>query len=289
MKKSQKRKLKKTPGQLVLYMIAFIIMLFFSLTYIYAIIWGFISGLNTNDGLVLEPFKIPEKLMFYNYVEIFSKFVVAKTNFAGMFVNSLWLTLGGAFLEIACASGLGYITSKYKFKGAALIHFIAIIIMLIPIYGSMPARYRLVYQLSLNDSPLYLITYTSGLGFQYLMMYSFFKSISWTYAEAGYMDGANDFIIYFKIMLPQALGALSSLFVIQCIGIWNDYTNPLLYLKQLPTLATGLYLFNNEATSSARLELLMAGTMVSIIPILILFAVFNKKLLNETVAGGIKG
>ena len=283
------KKNKKTIGQKIVYTIAFIMIAFFSFSYLYALLWGFVAGLNTNDGLILNPFRFPEVPMWSNYVKIFSEFVVGGVNFGEMTFNSLWLTLGGAFLEVACATGLGYVTSKYKFRGGMAIHFVALLVMMIPIYGSMPARYRLIYQLGINDSVAYLITYTGGLGFNYLMAYSFFKSVSWAYAEAGFIDGANDFIIFFRIMLPQALGPLCSLFVIQTIGIWNDYQNPLLYLKQMPTLATGLYLYNNEANASGHLELLMAGTMVSIIPILILYFIFHKTLLNEIVAGGLKG
>lgn len=289
MRTNVKKRIKKTPGQAVVFAIAFVIIAFFSLSYVYTLAWGFIAGLNTNDGLILKPFDFPEKLLFVNYVNIFSEFVIGGVNFGMMTLNSLWLTLGGAFLEVACATGLGYVTSKYRFRGSKLIHFVALLIMMIPIYGNMPARYSLVYQLGINDSVAYLITYTSGIGFNYLMAYSFFKSVSWTYAEAGFIDGANDFVVFFRIMLPQAMGPISALFVIQCIGIWNDYQNPLLYLRNMPTLATGLYLFGNEANAAGHLELLMAGTMVSIIPILVLYFIFNKALLNETVAGGIKG
>ena len=284
-----KNKIKKTPGQRVLYAIVFVILFAFSLSYVLAMLWGFIAGLNTNDGIILKPFAFPEKLMFYNYVEIFSKFVVNGVNYGGMLVNSIWLTLGGALIDVAVAACLGYVTSKYNFRGAKLIHSIALIVLIIPMYGSTAARYRLIYTLHLNDSPLYLITYTLAIGFEYLMTYSFFKSVPWTYAEAAFIDGANDFTVFFRIMLPQALAPLSSLLVIQSIAIWNDYTTPLLYLKFRPTLATGLYLFGNVATMQGRLDLLIAGTMVSVIPVLVLFIAFNKTLLNETVAGGIKG
>ena len=152
------KKNKKTIGQKIVYTIAFIVIAFFSFSYVYVLLWGFVAGLNTNDGLILKPFRFPEVPMWSNYVKIFSEFVVGGVNFGEMTFNSLWLTLGGAFLEVACATGLGYVTSKYKFRGGMAIHFVALLVMMIPIYGSMPARYRLIYQLGINDSFAYLIT-----------------------------------------------------------------------------------------------------------------------------------
>ena len=115
------------------------------------------------------------------------------------------------------------------------------------------------------------------------------QNLSWSYAEAAYIDGANEAQVFFKVMIPMCISPICALFVLRAIGIWNDYSTSLLYLKETPTLATGLYIFKSQMTYKVRMDILIAASMLSIIPVLILFLVFNKTLLDLDLSGGIKG
>ena len=118
---------------------------------------------------------------------------------------------------------------------------------------------------------------------------SFFKNLSWTYAEAAMMDGAENFAIYFRVMLPQAKPMFGALFLTQCIGVWNSYESALIYLPNLPTLPVGIYQFNAEMIYRARLDILFAACVIITIPALLLFIVFNKTITSNVSLGGIKG
>ena len=195
----------------------------YAFTIFYALGWCVLSSLRPRQDLMNDPFGFPEKLVFTNYVQAFKGMQVGDTNMILMLINSAWYSIGGTAVNIACATTLAYVVSKYKFFGRNLIYTISVVVLVLPIIGSLPASYRLIRGLHLHDSPLILLTFTSGFGFNFIVLYGFFSNVSWSYAEAGIIDGASDFTIFGKIMLPQAIPAVLSLFIIAFIGVWNDY------------------------------------------------------------------
>ena len=123
----------------------------------------------------------------------------------------------------------------------------------------------------------------------FLYYRAYFKNMSWTYAEAAMMDGANDFDIYFRVMFPQAKPIFGALFLAGWVGNWNSYEGALIYLAKLPTLPVGIYLFNTEMIYRARLDILFAACVLISLPAIILFIVFNKTMTTNVSLGGIKG
>ena len=118
---------------------------------------------------------------------------------------------------------------------------------------------------------------------------TFFRNLSWTYAEAAKMDGADPFQIYFRVMFPQAKPIFGALFLTQWIGVWNSYDSALVYLPNLPTLPVGIYQFNKEMIYRARLDILFAACTLIAIPAIILFIAFNKTITTNVSVGGLKG
>ena len=284
-----KKSVKMPLSQLIVFIIAFILFSLYAYTIIYAIGWGFISSLRPRIDLVNYPFEWPEKLYLKNYVTAFNRMNVNGCNMVVLILNSLWYTIGGTIINVCCALTLSYVVSKYKFFGRNLIYAISVIILILPIVGSLPATYKLIKTLGIDNSPLILLTFTSGFGFNFIVLYGFFSNVSWSYAEAGKIDGASDFIIFYKIMLPQAMPAIVSLMIIAAIATWNDYQGPLLYLEKMPTLSAGIYLYQTEVERTGDYHILYAAINLSLIPILILFLGFQGTIMSNTVAGGLKG
>jgi ABC-type glycerol-3-phosphate transport system permease component len=123
----------------------------------------------------------------------------------------------------------------------------------------------------------------------FLYYSAFFKNLSWTYAEAAMIDGAHDFDIYFRVMLPQAKPIFGALFLTQWIGAWNSYDSALIYLPTLTTLPVGIFQFNTEMIYRARLDILFAACVLIALPAIILFIAFNKIITTNVSLGGIKG
>ena len=118
-------------------------------------------------------------------------------------------------------------------------------------------------------------------------LYAFFKNLSWSYAEAAQIDGAGHFHIYFRIMLPIAMPALISVGVLLAIGFWNDYFTIYMYAPEKATIAYGIQRISAQA--GVNMPQVFAAMMLSIVPVLIVFACFQKTIMQNTAIGGLKG
>ena len=293
-----KRRNKKnlTVGQLIAFIVVFAVFFLFAVTLIYPMLWALLNSFKTNAEYFDDPFKFPEIWQFKNYVKVFDKLSVrtsygTQVGLLGMFANSIWLSLCGSVLTVFSSTMVAYVVAKYDFRMKNFIYGLAIFIMIIPIVGNLPAQYKLYSDLHLRNSPLILITYTGGFGFNFIVLYGFFKNVSWSYAEAAFVDGAKNLRVFLSIMLPLAMPAIAALFVIQVVGLWNDYMTPLMYLGDFPTLSSGLYRFKTimESGGSTDYPVYFAGILLATIPILVLFAFFSETIMQNTVAGGLKG
>ena len=285
--KSKERKNLTFGNKLLnLFVVLFFALLAFS--YVYIFWFCFSSGLKTHDEISLNTFGMPENPNFYNYIDVFSKLKVGKIGFIQMLCNSLYFSILGYLLTCMLTCMLAYVTNKYKFPGAKLYFLVVTITMILPIYGNGGSSYRLLHQLGLINSPLYILMYCSGVNAYYLYFYAAFSSLSWDYAEAAQIDGANEFTIFFRVMFPQVIALFGALFLIGWVADWNNYGSALVYLPKMPTIAAGIYLFELDIQRYARMDILYAAYFISAIPALILFIAFNKTLTTNVSLGGIK-
>lgn len=280
---------RKSPAEIVLYSAVSLVFLAVALSYIYILVWAFIAGCKSHTEIVMNPFGLPETWNFNHYLEVFDVFEVNGQGFGQMFLNSVWFSVMATFLLQFTSITLAYACSKYKFWGSGFIYTLTLIVITLPIYGNAGAVYELYTRLGLIDSYAHVITGASGVNMMFLYYMAFFKNLSWTYAEAGMIDGAGHFQIYFRIMLPQAKAIFGALFLTSWITAWNSYEAHLVYLPNLPTLPVGIYQFNIEMMFRARLDILFAACVIIVIPALVLFIVFNKTITSNVSVGGIKG
>lgn len=280
---------KRAPAERVIDSFVSAVFMIVALSYIYILVWTFISSLKTHTEIVMDPFSLPEKWQWSNYLDLIEKFTVNGHSFWEMLFNSLWFSVVGAFLAQIVTVTFAYTCTMYDFPGSKLIYSIILVMIALPIYGNSGAVYRIYYNLGLIDSYAHVLASMSGFSIWFLYYRAYFKNISSTYAEAASIDGANDFQIYFKIMLPQAKPIFGACFLTTWLSSWNNYESALVYLPNLPTMAVGIYKFNVEMVYNARLDILFAACMVVSIPALVIFIIFNKTLTESISVGGIKG
>lgn len=283
-----KRIFKRSPSEQVLYIIVFLIFACVAVSYLYIFFWGFTAGLKTHTEITTRPFSLPQVAQWRNYLDVFSMLNVAGYSFWGMLFNSLFFSLLGPLITNMISCMLAYVTSKYKFPGSKLYMIVVTFILIMPIYGSGGSAYRLYYNMGLISSYTQIILAFGGMNMTYLLYHAAFSSVSWTYAEAAFIDGANDYTVFFRIMLPQVANIFGTLFLLAWIGDWNNYSSALIYLPKLPTLAAGIYLFELDMIYHVRMDILYAAYMITAIPPLILFIFFNKALMSNVSLGGIK-
>lgn len=291
---------KRTLSEKIVFGFVFAIFLLYAISLIFPLIYLFINsfqGMNayyTNLGIDGNAFALPKVWHTENYLTALKGMSTIDSNgreifLYEMFFNSVWYIFLSAFGGILVSAFSAYALAKYNFKGHNVIYAVAIFTMTMPIVGSTGATFKLLSDINIYNSPLFLITALSGFGFNFLVLYGFFKNLSWSYVEAVYIDGGNDFTAFFGVMLPQARSAMLALFLMAGISAWNDYTTPLLYLPDFPTVASGLYRIQVSFSRSGNVPAYFAGLFLSIVPMIVIFSFFSESIMKNFTIGGLKG
>lgn len=273
--------------------IVFFIFALYALSLLYPIFFSFVTSVRSQEAYDLSHVSLKGMVGFGSYLEAFRKMELgARTSsILQLIINSLWYTVGGCGLSIVASSMTAYVIAKYRFRLRNFFYGMAVFTMSLPIVGQLPSQFVIYQQLGIYDNPLLIISFFGGFGFNFVVLYSCFKGISWEYAEAAFIDGAGHTRVFLQIILPHAVSVIGALFMITCVNYWNDYLGPLLFLPSWPTLASGLYVYRATAIrgGGVSIPVLYAGLLVSALPILILYAIFSKQMMSMTFAGGLKG
>lgn len=276
--------------------LVFPLLLLWSLTFIYLFIWAFLNSLKEIPEYYANSFALPNKWLFSNWKAAFESLEVPKSNplyranLWDMLINSLWYTLGGSLLSIMSAACLSYAVSKYRFKFCGFLYNLTIVVMMFPVMGAMAAEFKYYHLWGIANSPLFLVTALGSIGNStFLILYAAFKSIPWTYAESVFVEGGGNWTAFLRVMIPQAMPMLTAMFIMTCIGRWNDYMTPYLYLSDYPTLAMGLFRLENASLTINNKPVYFAAVLISVIPIFMLFVLFSQKIMANVSIGGLKG
>lgn len=275
--------------------IVFAIFVIYAITLVIPFVWMLLNSFKSNQEFNAgNVWGFPKQFEGLTFIEILSYEVVTvggtTETIWEMFLWSVLVTVVGTIVSVFFSAVAAYVLAKYKFPGRDIIYAVAIFAMVVPIVGTLPAQVNMMEFLGLDDSFFGVIFLYSGcFGFNFIMLYSAFKSISWSYAEAASMDGANRFSIFFKVMLPMCKGPIIACAVLQAIALWNDYSTPYLFMPSHYTLAVGLNELQSEFMGDGNYPQMFATVIIALIPVLILYSSFQKKIIENTNAGGLKG
>ena len=269
------------------YLIIGLIIFIFGLTMLSPVYFMIVNSLKRIDDFIENGgWAFPKKIVWENYKKVFNSGGTFK--FSSMIINSVIFTLSSTFISIISSTLCAYVLARFSFRGKGLLVSLGVGSLFIPDLGSGSMTYKLLLDLGLMDTWGILIMYITPFGLNFLIMYSLFKTVAKDYSEAAALDGANEFIIFYKICMPMALGMMVAMGVIQAINAWNDYYTPYMYLPSLKTLSVGL---QEMALSLSQIQkpMLFAGMVIGMTPVLILFICLNKTIISSVAVGGIKG
>ncbi len=287
----------KSLSQRIVYTLAWVIIAAYTAYVLFFFLFGILIAIRENmpafmnDRLNKDLLSIPENATLKNFIAAFDE--LGKINdidtFWSITWNSLWRTTISAIFSIGSSAMVCYILVFYKSRFTKLLYSIGIIVAILPVYGSAGASYRLYDELGLINNPIILVTSISLYGGSFFYMYAFFKSLSWQYAEAAIIDGAGHYDVFFRIMLPMAKPSISALFIMQFISGWNDYESTLLYMNAYPNLSYAVYAYEEVGKYTGNVPAYFAGVLISLLPILALFVIFQNTIMEEVHLGGLKG
>lgn len=247
--------------------------------------WMLSASLKLDKDVFTMPIRwIPKEPRWDNYIRIWKTiplFVFLK--------NTVKLTLIITFLQLFTSSFAAYAFAKLDFKHRNLLFLAYIATIAMPWQVYMVPQFIMMRGLHLNDTHMAMICLQAFSAFGVFMMRQFYQGIPDSLCEAARIDGMNEYQIYSRVMLPLSKPALSTLIIFTFVGTWNDFLGPSIYLttESKKTLQIGLRMFIGQYSSEY--GLIMAASVISLIPVLIVFLVFQRYFVEGIAATGVKG
>lgn len=247
--------------------------------------WMLSASLKLSRDVFVFPIEwIPSQPRWENYVDIWTKIPLA------LFIyNTSKLTIIVTLLQLLTSSFAAYAFAKLEFpyKNTLFLGYIATIAMPWQVY--MVPQFLLMREFGLNNTHLALICLQAFTAFGVFLMRQFYMSIPTELCEAARIDGMNEYQIWARIMLPLSKPALSTLTIFTFVTTWNDFLGPMIYLTktELKTIQIGLRMFISQY--SAEYGLIMAASVVALIPVLVVFLSLQRFFVEGVASSGLKG
>ena len=282
----QERLKSKKRNALIGKIAIYLILLFVTIVMLIPFLWMLSASIKSNrEVFIMDPFVwIPEVPKWDNYVNIWTKIPLLK--FVG---NTVFLTIVVTLLQLLTSSFAAYSFAKLEFKHKNTIFMAYIATIAMPWQVYMVPQFIMMRKMGLNDKLLAMICLQAFSAFGVFMMKQFYEGIPNDLCEAARIDGMSEYRIYAKIMLPLPKPALSTLTIFTFVNTWNDYLGPLIYLKteSKKTIQLGLKMFIGQY--STEYGLIMAGSVLSLIPVIIVFLCLQKYFVEGVASTGLKG
>ena len=282
---------KKPAGEKITYILFFVYFLLTACLLLYPLVWAFLNSFKSAEDFFGSSFAFPREWLFGNYATVFTSFNYRGYTFLDMLWNSLWITVVRVGVNVLSSALLAYAVAKFRFPGKNFLYALVIFTQTVPIIGSGTASYKLLSTLGFVNNPaLIWICWAVGFDFAFVVFYGAFKGVSDFYSESAQIDGANNFTVFARIVLPQVVPVLVAIAITQALTVWNDYTFVMIYLRDYPNLSYGLYLFDKEAGYVANSRPVFFGAVcLSVVPVFVIYACNLKLVLQNVTAGGLKG
>lgn len=263
-----------------------IILLMFSISCVFPILWLFSSSLKTEAEFNQSSMALPKSFNPGNF-----KSIIQETNLPLYVLNSFRNTIISVAIIILISFMAGYVLSRYHFKGRSAIYNYFIIGMLVPIHALLVPMYVQFKQAGLiNHWYTLILPYVSfGLPLSIMLIESYIETIPRELEEAAAIDGCGFYQSMIRIILPMARPILSTVAIIQFFACWNEFSFALILVSkdELRTVPVGLTMFQGAYT--VNYPRMMAGILVTIIPVMVLYFIFSKRIIEGMVAGAVKG
>lgn len=264
-----------------------LMLLVVSLIILIPVVWVFINSVKSSADILLEPLSFPDKLSFDNYARAW--------NDAGLgigFLNSIFVTFVTVFFIVLISAMAAYPLSRKVFRFRKFMTNLFLMGLMLPTFLAMAPLFLLMNDLHLVNSifGLIVVYIAYSLPFTIFMLIAFFNQIPTSLEDAAAIDGCGPIKVFFKVMLPLAKPGLISAAIFNFVGIWNEYVLALILisddaLKTLPVKMANIMLVQQYRTDWGALY---AGIVLSFIPVVIFYLIFQRRLIEGSTAGSVK-
>ncbi|MCD8189919.1 MAG: carbohydrate ABC transporter permease [Clostridiales bacterium] len=248
-------------------------------------VWMLSASLKLNKDVFAFPIEwIPSNPRWKNYIDIWTKIPLLT-----FIKNSAKLTVIVTLLQLFTSSFAAYAFAKMQFRGKNALFLGYIGTIAVPWQAYMVPQFMMMRSWNLNNTHLAIICLQAFSAFGVFLMKQFYEGVPSELCESARIDGLSEYGIWARIMLPLSKPALSTLVIITAVNTWNDFLGPLIYLTktELKTIQIGLRMFISQY--SAEYGLIMAASVIALIPVLIVFLSLQKYFVQGVASSGLKG
>ncbi len=262
---------------------------------VYPLLWVVMSALKTDAEVIRKPLSLfPERLQWDNFVRAWTE-----GHIGSFFLNTVLVLAGSVFLTMLLGSMAAYVLARYDFPGNRLIYYMFLSGLTLPIYLAAVPLFKGVYNMGVtlpflgpNKHLMLILVYVAwSLAFTVFFMHSFFRTLPTTIAEAGMVDGASHSRLFFSVMLPMAKPGLISIGIFNVLGQWNQWYLPTLLMQSVAgepknqVISQGLIELSVNQGYQSDWSGLFAGVTMAMLPVLIVYIVFQRQVQSGLTAG----
>ncbi|PRB08556.1 carbohydrate ABC transporter permease [Microbacterium sp. MYb64] len=247
-------------------------------------LWTLLGSFKTTTEIFKSPFGLPADWNFNNYVSAW-----VDNNFGGMFVNTIIVVGCALILVMVLGAMCAYVLARFQIPGGRVVYYLMLAGLTFPPFlAIVPLFFILQSMQLLNTLPGLIITYVAfALPFTVFFLFSFFKSLPYEIQEAAYVDGASEWRTFFQVMLPMARPGMAAVAIMNFLGLWNQFILPISLNtnKDNYVLSQGMASYASSAGYALDFGQMFAAVMITIIPVLIVYVLFQRQLQGSVSQG----
>lgn len=255
----------------------YLFLIVYCLFTLFPFVWSIATSFKSTAEIAAGGSFFPKQVSLKGYETVFA------SELPTWFKNSVLVALVTTLINIVVNTMAGYALARIQFKGRSVIFSLLLVLIMIPSQVTMIPLYIVISKLGLVDSPMALV-FTMMFNIAYMfMMRQFFVNFPKDVEEAATMDGLTKFGTFFRIVLPNAKAAIATQTVFVFMGVWNEFMKPLLFISSTDKymLTQGLNALSKTYRNATQWDVIMAGAVISIVPILFVYIVLNKYFITE--------
>ena len=264
------------------------VLAFWALVVIFPFLWMIVTSLKADPEILTSPWKLPASLQWDNFERAWTQARIGR-----FFLNTLLVLAGSLTGTLLVSSMAAYVLARFAFPGRQVLFYAFVAGLMFPVFLALVPLYFLVEDLNLLGTyhGLALVYIAYSLPFTIFFLTAFFKTLPNELGEAGILDGANQYQIFFQIMLPLAKPGLIAMGIFNFLGQWNQFLLPLVLMpnEDRYLLSQGLYFLAVQQGYQNDYGALFAAMVITMVPTLIVYVLFQRRLESGLTAGALKG
>ena len=265
-----------------------VLLMLWAVMVIFPFLWMVMTAFKTDAQIIYSPWEFPQTLQWDNFARAWNEARIGRYAF-----NTLIVLSGSLVGTLLVSSMAAYVLARFEFPGRQFLFYLFLSGLMFPVFLALVPLFFLLRDLNMTATyqGLILVYIAYSLPFTIFFLTGFFKSLPGEVAEAGIMDGASHFRVFFDIMLPMAKPGLIAMGIFNFLGQWNQFLLPLVLMPDQDkyVLSQGLAFLAIQQGYQNDYSALFAALTITMVPTLVVYVIFQRRLESGLTAGALKG